>query len=215
MNKARRSALAKALPLIAQAQALLAEAKAAVETVRDDEQEVYDGLSEGQQGSDMGDAMQTAISDMEEAIDGLAAISFKDVVDGIERAADEAGEEIAPAELSADELDARRMARLPDWAKKRIAEAEMKAADADARLADVFAERDEGDDRQAVIDDYTSPVRGRVIPSEQICFPAQKLRVQADRHGRGLMIDGIDMGVLCVLPQAGNSILVRVDKLFR
>lgn len=214
MNKARRTALAKALPLIAQAQALLAEAKSTVEAVRDDEQDVYENLSEGQQGSDMGDAMQTAISDMEEAIDGLSGISFRDVVSGIERAADEAGDEMPPADLSPDELDARRMARLPEWAKKRIADAELKASDADARLADVFAERDESDSRQAVIDDYASPVRGRVIPSEQIAFPAQKLRVQADRHGRGLLIDGIDMGVLCVLPQAGNSILVRVDRLF-
>lgn len=214
MNKARRTALAKALPLIAQAQALLAEAKSTVEAVRDDEQDVYENLSEGQQGSDMGDAMQTAISDMEEAIDGLSGISFRDVVSGIERAADEAGDEMPPADLSPDEFDARRMARLPEWAKKRIADAELKASDADARLADVFAERDESDSRQAVIDDYASPVCGRVIPSEQIAFPAQKLRVQADRHGRGLLIDGIDMGVLCILPQAGNSILVRVDRLF-
>ena len=214
MNKARRNALAKALPLIAQAQALLAEAKGVVEGVRDDEQEVYDGMSEGQQGGDMGDAMQTAISDMEEAIDGIGSISLKDIVDGIERAADRSGEEIAPASLTEAEAEARRQARLPDWAKRRIAAAEARAEAADARMADVFAERDEKDAKQAVIDDYGSPVRGRVIPSEQIAFPGLGIRVYADRHGRGLAIDGTDMGVVNIVPQSGNSVILRIDRRF-
>lgn len=214
MNKSRRTALAKALPLVAQAQAMLAEAKAIVESVRDDEQEVYDNLSEGQQGGDMGEAMQAALSDMEESIDGISSISFKDIVDGIERASDQSGEEVAVASLTEAEIEERRMARLPDWAKRRIAAAETKASDAEAGLRDVFAEPDEANKRQILIDDYLSPVRGRVIPSDQVSFPGYGIRVSADRHGRGVSIDGLDMGSICIMPQAGNCAIVRIERNF-
>lgn len=214
MNKARRTALAKALPLIAQAQAILLEAKAVIESVRDDEQEVYDNMSEGAQAGDNGETMQAAITDMEEAIDGISSIELKDVADAIERVADVTGAEVVPAKLTQAETEARRMERLPEWAKQRIAAAERKAAEADARLADVFPEVEEGNKRQITIDDYMSPVRGRVVPSDQVAFPGHGIRVSADRHGRGVSIDGLEMGSLSVLPQAGNSVIIRVVRDF-
>lgn len=214
MNKQRRIALAKALPLVTQAQALMAQAKAIVESVRNDEQEVYDNLSEGQQGGDMGDAMQTAITDMDEAIDGIAGLDFKGVADGIGRAADELGDEIADATLSDEQIEIRRMDRLPEWAKRRLAETKARADAADARMADVFAVRDEKNPAQIVIDEFQSPVQGRVVPSDQVAFPGHGIRVYADRHGRGVMIDGTEMGTLAIMPQASNSVIIRIVKPF-
>lgn len=212
MNKQRRTALAKALPLIEQAQKLLADAAAIVESVRDDERDVYEGMSEGQQSGDLGDAMQTAISDMEEAIDGIGGIDLQSLAQAVGRACDEE-EGLAPPTLTERELDERRTARLPAWAKRRIAAAEEKASAAAAQLADVFTEADPEDRTQIVIDDYDSPVRGRVVPSDQVAFPGHKIRVQAERRGRGVMIDGTDMGVLSIIPQASNSVLIRLERL--
>lgn len=210
MNKARRTALAKALPLITQAQALLEEARAAVESVRDDEQEVYDNLSEGQQGGDMGDAMQTAISDMDEAIDGIASLKLKEIAEAISRTAD-AEDDVSPAMMTEEEAEERRMARLPDWAKERIARAEQQAKDADARLVDVFAKPTE-DPEEIVIDDYNSPVRGRVVPSNQVAFPALGIRVRYDKQRKALEVQAMSIGTLNILPQASNTICLKVDR---
>lgn len=213
MNKARRNALAKALPLIVQVQALIKEARDAVECVRDDEKEVYDNLSEGQQNGDMGDAMQRALDDMDEALDGFDGIDLKTIVEALEKVCDDSVD-VDGAVLGKAEAEERRMARLPHWVKERIAHAEKRADDADARLGDVFPEWDEKKVKAITIDDYSSPVRGRVIPSDQVAFPAHKLRVSANRHGGGIDVDGLDMGTICILPRASNGVTIRLSRDF-
>lgn len=208
MNRTRRTALAKALPLIVQAQALLAEARAIVAGVRDEEDDVYQGMSEGQQNGDLGESMQAAITDMDEAVDGIDGLDLKDVAEAIGRAADQTAD-VAGATLGEEEVLRRRMARLPSWAKDELSRAERRAQDADARLRDVFGDVDEKRKDQIVIDDYSSPIRGKVIPSTQIVLPAYNIRIQADRSGRGVEIQALDMGVINVIPQASNTVIVR------
>lgn len=211
MNKARKAALAKALPLLVQVQALLAEARKTIASVKDDEEEVYGNLSDGQQSGELGEAMQSAISDMEEALDGIDGLDLKDVAEAVGRVC-EADEDLASPSIDEAEMESRRMARLPGWAKERIARAEDKANDADARLASSFSVRNPDDLEEITVDDYLSPLRGKVIPSTQLAFPAYGIRVSTDRHGRGVAIDGVDFGSLIVMPQSGNGIIVKLDR---
>jgi len=213
MNKQRRAALAKALPLIEQAQALLAQASAIAEGVRDDEQEVYDNMSEGAQNGDAGETMQAAIGDMDEAIDGIAALDLKDIAIAVSRVAD-VEEETAPPKLSGKEAEARRMARLPAWVKSRIAGAEKAAREADARLADVFKDRNEDDPTEAVLDDYLSPIRGKVLPTKQVLFPGMNIRVAVNMRGDNpvLEIQAVNIGMINILPQASNTVHLKVER---
>lgn len=64
MNKERRANLAKAQSLIEQALELL-------EGARDEEQDYFDNMPERLQGSDKGDAAETAVANLEEAIGQL------------------------------------------------------------------------------------------------------------------------------------------------
>tara|TARA_B100000161_G_C33459165_1_gene372688 strand:+ start:131 stop:364 length:234 start_codon:yes stop_codon:yes gene_type:complete len=60
MNQERRTKIDKAL-------ALMADAKAIIEEVLDEEQEAYDNMPEGLQTSERGEAMQEAITNLEDA----------------------------------------------------------------------------------------------------------------------------------------------------
>ena len=64
MNKQRRKRLAEAMELLQQAQEI-------IEEVRDEEQGAFDNLPEGLQYSERGEAMEEAISNLEEAYDGM------------------------------------------------------------------------------------------------------------------------------------------------
>jgi predicted nucleic acid-binding Zn-ribbon protein len=89
MNQARRrqlSAIARKLQsLKEQAGALATE----LESVRDDEQEAYDNLPESVQDGDRGDAMQDAITNIEEAISAAesgdlpAAVEALEAIEGV------------------------------------------------------------------------------------------------------------------------------------
>lgn len=64
MNAKRRSELNRALGMLRNAHAI-------VETARDEEQYSYDNLPEQFQEGDRGDAMEEAISNLEDAIDAI------------------------------------------------------------------------------------------------------------------------------------------------
>jgi len=64
MNKARRKALGKI-------QDTLREVTEKLETIREAEQEAYDAMSEQVQEGDKGTAAETAIAEIENAMDGL------------------------------------------------------------------------------------------------------------------------------------------------
>lgn len=211
MNKQRRSALARALPLIAQAQELLEQARQAVSDVRDEEQEAYDNLSEGAQAGDQGDAMQTAIDGMDEAMDAIASFDVKEIAKTLAGIADR-DEETVPPTLTPEEAETRRMARLPKWAKAMIDASDRRARQADERLAELFGEPDEEKPAQIVVDDYESPVRGKVVPATMVSFPSMGIRVRYDDRRKAIEIQAVSIGTLVVLPYASNTLMIRTER---
>jgi len=87
MNKERRKALAE---IVAELQALpdLSEIKDRLETLKDEEQEAFDNMSEGLQQSDRGQQMEAAVSAMEEAIELIDAFNIEEIVGHIETASE-------------------------------------------------------------------------------------------------------------------------------
>lgn len=75
MNKARRKA-------IEDLRSRLLSLQTEIEILRDEEDEAFDALSEGLQSSPRGEAMQTAVGDLEEAGELI-----EQVRDALERAA--------------------------------------------------------------------------------------------------------------------------------
>ena len=214
MNKQRRAALAKALPMLAEAAKILAEARTRVSDVKDDEEEAYNGLSEGSQNGDAGQAMNQAYSDMSDALDALDAIDLKEVVRIVAETAERAEPEIEPARLGEDELRDRRMARLAPWARQELDRAAAAVAKAEGELATSFREADPEATRQITVDEYGSPLRGRVVPSDQVAFPRQGIRASVTRDGKAVEIHGLDMGSIVVMPYASNTIHVRTERRF-
>lgn len=212
MNKARRNALAKALPMLQQAATLIAQAREQVSTVHDDEDEAHGNLSDGQRDGDLGSEMAQIVSDLSDARDSLDAIDLAAVARSLSEIADAVDPSIAPPALDEEQLNARRLARLAPWAREMIDRAEGRAAAADRRLAEAFGTPDEEDARRIVIDDYCSPLRGKVIPAEAIAFPALGVRISATRDGRSIELHATDMGNLVVRGQAANVMLVRVER---
>jgi len=212
MNKSRRAALAKALPLLEQAAALVAQARAQISSVKDDEEEAYDNMSDGQKDGDQGNDMQQAIETLTDAIDTIDSLDLATVAKPLAELANASDIDVEAPALSAEDLQARRVERLAPWAKDMIARAERRAEEADARLAESFGEPDPENTKQIVIDDYMSPMRGKVVPSEQVTFPGLGIRVSASRDGRSLELHGLDMGCLTIRGQASNSVLVRLDR---
>jgi hypothetical protein len=209
MNKARRKQLDKALLILAEAAAKTAEARAAIVAVKDDEQEAYDNLSEGAQDGDNGQAMQSALSAMEEAVDTLDAIDLAAVQKNLDECEID-GTDLPDAKLTAEEADARREARLPDWAKERIARLEKSLADAQDSNSNMFAEAT-GAVTEFVIDDYETPLRGRVLPASRIAIPALELRVEVNKRDGTLEISRSGFGRLKVIPHASNTLYIGLD----
>ena len=67
MTKYRRKQLAKAVELLQEAQQI-------IEEVKDEEQEAFDNLPEPLQYSERGEAMEEAISELEEVCDSMDGI---------------------------------------------------------------------------------------------------------------------------------------------
>ena len=64
VNEARRKAINEAV-------SKLEDVKSELETLRDEEQEYYDNMPESFQGGDKGDAAQSAVSTLEDAINSI------------------------------------------------------------------------------------------------------------------------------------------------
>lgn len=73
MNNARRKEIQSALKVVLDGRIEndLEEAKSNIETARDDEQEYYDNMPEGLQGSEKGERAQSAIDALEEILSKL------------------------------------------------------------------------------------------------------------------------------------------------
>lgn len=212
MNKARRKQLDKALLILADAATKTAEARAAIVSVRDDEQEAYDNMSEGAQEGDNGQAIQSAITALDEAIDELDTINLARVNSKLEECEVD-GTDLPEATLSPDETDARREARLPQWVKDRIAKLEKNLSETEERSRNMFAEPT-GKPKEFINDDYDSPIRGHVLPVERILIPGANLRIEVSSRDGLLEITygGLGFGRLKVIPNASNSLFVGVDE---
>lgn len=75
MNKARRKEIAKAIELIEEAYGIL-------DMVRDEEQEAFDNMPEGLQGSERGEQMEEYIYTLEEVLESLDTEELQNIVDG-------------------------------------------------------------------------------------------------------------------------------------
>lgn len=212
MNKQRRAALAKALPMLEQAAALLAKAREQISTVHDEEEEAYGNLSDGQRDGDLGSEMEQAVSDLSDALDTLDNIDIATVAKSVSNMAHENTPDIAAAVLNDREMQERRHARLAPWAKELIERAEKRAETADIRLAEAFRDSNPENAHEIVIDDYDSPLKGKVIPAERLRFPGLGVDVAVSRDGKFLEIRGYDMGCLTTRGQASNSLNVRLER---
>ena len=211
MNKDRRKQLAAVLPLLKDISDRIEKAAALVEAVHDEEEEVYENLSEGRQNGELGEAMQNAISEMSNGLDMLRSLEIKEISNILAEIAEAAEEEIPAAKVSEEELEARRMARLPQWVKDRLAVAEANVENANQELANAFGEADENDLTQILADDFVTPLKGKVIPAKQIIFNGYGIRISAEQNGSGINVTTVGFGTLMVLPRAGNTILIRAE----
>jgi hypothetical protein len=85
MNKERRKAIAD---LISALQAIdLSQIRDQVESIRDEEQEYFDAMPENFQSGDKGQAAETAISALDDAISALEYIDLSEIVSHLETAA--------------------------------------------------------------------------------------------------------------------------------
>lgn len=91
MNKARRTLIDRECTAIRELVSQLRDHMEALESLRDEEQECYDNMPEGLQGSDQGQRIEGIANDLDSAISTLdSAISEVDnAVDEIEEAANQ------------------------------------------------------------------------------------------------------------------------------
>lgn len=88
MNNTRRKDISDIITKLADLEALKSEIQEALENVRDEEQEYYDNMPEGLQGSDRGYAAESAISNLEDAISMLEDLDVDSITSSLETAAE-------------------------------------------------------------------------------------------------------------------------------
>jgi hypothetical protein len=88
MNKQRRKDIEDIISKLADLEALKTEIYEAIETVKDEEQEYYDNMPEGLQGSDKGYAAEEAINNLDEAYSMIDDIDVESIQSSLEMAAE-------------------------------------------------------------------------------------------------------------------------------
>lgn len=209
MNKSRRKQLDAALAIMVEAAAKVAEARAAIDEVRADEQEAYDNLSEGAQAGDNGEAMQSAISAMDDALSSIDALDIAKIAQDL--SACDVDADLPEAKISQAEADERRQARLPQWAKDQIARAEAATATVVTKLEGLFPEAT-NEAKELVVDDYESPVRGRVLPARQIAIPSLGLKIEVNARENLLEVTKDGFGRLKIIPGAANVLYIGTEE---
>lgn len=216
MNKARRNALKKALPFILEAQKAMEKALSIVSDTKDEEKEAYDNLNTSMQEGDMGQSMEEAINLLEEITDSFDAIDLKIIAEKIAEVADvNCEEDFKIAKITEAEAEKRKYDRLPEWAKSRIQVLEKKVLETEEKLRNMFPDPDPEKTGQILIEDYGSPMRGKVLPAEMIKITGSNIRIYGERKRKGdaICIEATDMNVLSVRPSASNTIMVEaVDR---
>lgn len=86
MNNQRRKDIAEVIAKLADLDSLKAELYEAIESLKDEEQEYYDNMPEGLQGSDRGYAAEEAVSNLEDALSALDDIDVEGITSSLETA---------------------------------------------------------------------------------------------------------------------------------
>ena len=209
MNKTRRARLERALASVQGAVKAMREAREAISGVRDDEQEALDNLSDAQRDGDLGDAMQGAVSGLDEALDLIDALDTKSIASALEQSCDVSGDGGESGTITAEQAAERRHARLPQWAKDELARSAAGQKAAEAKMLAMFSDPT-GDEGEMVVGDYNSPLEGKVLPFKTVLIPAYGLRVSVMKQRGGLSIDG-DRQV-SIHPQVSNSVVIKGEK---
>jgi hypothetical protein len=207
MNNARRKKIKTASEMIIKAQAEMLKAKAILEEVRDDEKDAYENLSDGQKDGDRGSEMQENIDSLYEACDELESFNVDQVLESLAHCSEEV-ETTGTKALSSEEMQKRRMARLPAWAKSLLQRSEAERISAEKRLEESFGEQDPENPDQMVVDDYVGTLKGKTLPCGQILFPFHEVRVTGDGK-RGIQITAVGFKRLAVFPESSNSIRIK------
>lgn len=208
MNSLRRQSLKIAAGQIAKAVDLIQETRRLIEAVRDEEKDVYDNLSEGRQQGETGQAMEAAISAMETALDEIDEIGTGAILEALDEAA-ELGQFVATvAALTKEEAEARAYERLPKWAKEHIGRQDQKIANLLGKI-DASMPDPSGDIAEALVGDYISPLRGKVLPAKTIRYDRLGLEIHVDDQREALTVRGVRMGVLALIPSASNEVHIK------
>ena len=85
MNKDRRKEISKAVELMNNASGMLEEAKDILDCALSDEQDYLDNMPENLQGSEKYEVAESAVANLEEAVD-----AFDEIIDGIGNIVDSA-----------------------------------------------------------------------------------------------------------------------------
>jgi len=202
MNKNDRRTMSTALASIGEIQERLQALRSTVAAIRDEDQSRYDDMSDQRRDGDAGEALQSDISMLEEAIEAIDGLDLKDVADKIAHAADADAPEISEATLSAKEIERRRWKRLAPWARTAITDLRSELAKAVARAADMFPET-KGARGEIAIHDY-GDLHGRILPTRTVMIPELGIQLSVDKHGRGLVIRG-ERSIM-VMPEASNTV---------
>jgi len=88
VNNPRRKDIQSISDKLGDLEALLSEIKDAIESVKDEEQEYYDNMPEGLQGSDRGYAAEAAISNLEDAISMMEDLDVDSIRSSLDTAAE-------------------------------------------------------------------------------------------------------------------------------
>lgn len=207
MNNARRKKIKTASEMIIKAQAEMLKAKAILEEVRDDEKDAYENLSDGQKDGDRGSEMQENIDSLSEACDELESFDVDQILESLAQCSEEV-EITGTKTLSNEEIQKRRMARLPAWAKSLLQRSEAERISAEKKLEKSFGEQNPEDPDQMVVDDYIGTLKGKALPCMQILFPFHEIRVTGDGK-RGIQITAVGFKRLAVFPESSNSIRIK------
>lgn len=204
MNRNDRRALSDALGSLREIQERIASVRSIVSGIRDEDQSRYDDMSDRRRDGDAGEALQSDISMLDEALEAIDGLGLGNVADKLAHAADDDVPEISETALSAKEIERRRWKRLAPWAQKTITDLRADLAKAVARAVDMFAEP-KGVRGEFAIHDY-GDMHGRIMPTRTIMIPELEIQLSIDKHGRGLMIRG-DRSII-VMPEASNTVHV-------
>lgn len=166
MNRQRKKDVTRATEMVKQAHELMIQAAAIAEGVLDDEQEIFDNLSEGAQNNDSGEERQSGINALQDFIESIKGIDTEQMLNDLSQQADLSSETGIEASMTEDQIMERREARLPQWAKQKIDQVIKQRDDAVSQASSLFDDPVPGDPCFTIAD--SGALADKRIPSRRI-----------------------------------------------